>query len=85
MDLDKLESLITLCKKHGVTRCKTEDFEFELPPKLARGPVGKEMEDLSRALGDGTASPEELLFASAPQYASQDQVIEMLKKMRGEV
>jgi hypothetical protein len=83
VDLNTLEKLITLCKKHGVTRCKTEEFEFELPGKPAPGPVGKDMESLAQALADGTSTPEEVLFLSAPQFQSQEQVIEMLKKMRG--
>lgn len=82
MDLVALEKLITICKKHGITRCKTEEVEFDLP-KVAAGPVGKEMEALAQALQDGTASPEELLFMSAPQFTGQEQVMEMLKKMRG--
>jgi hypothetical protein len=83
MDLAVLEKLIVLCKKHGVTSCKADGFEFSLPAPVSAGPVREDMKALAQALGQGN-SPEELLFASAPQYMSQDEVMKKLKEMRGE-
>ena len=84
MDLAVLEKLILLCKKHGVTSCKAEEFEFHLPPQAGAGPVRKDMEEIAKALAAGTATAEDLLFASAPAFMSQEDVMQKLKEMRGE-
>ena len=77
-----LEKLIILCKKHSLTQARFGEVElhFSYIPKF--DPV-KALE-MANAFSGGTMTGEEALFGSAPQFASKEQVDEMLAAMRGE-
>jgi len=77
-----LEKLIILCKRHGLTQAKFGEVElhFGYPVKFD---ATKALE-MANALSGGTMTNEEALFGSAPQFASKEQVDEMLAAMRGE-
>jgi hypothetical protein len=81
-DPKALEQFIVLCKKHGIVQARVGEVElhFSYVPKFDP----KKALDLANAMAGATMTGEEALFGSAPQFASKEQVDEMLAAMRGE-
>lgn len=82
--LTYVRELIDLCKKEGVQRIRLGTVELDLAPQGVSGPDAENMQKLAQALMGGTATDEEMLFASAPQFVPAEKVDEMLKRFSGQ-
>ncbi len=84
MDVSHVRDLIKLCKEQGVQRLKLGDIELDLGPKSVSGPDVEQMRAIAQALTSGTATDEDILFGSAPQFVTQEKAAEMLKRFSGQ-
>jgi len=72
-DVDLIEALAPICRKHGIRRIVCSGLEMEFEPQ-ATTPDIKVMADIAKAMEEGVPSDEEILFHSVGGVPKEEEV-----------